>query len=60
MTSEYKSPMSRAYRKPIVIHEDDPRVNNSKNLNNYKSKIGSEVIINKSKVNPLYLEEYEE
>lgn len=43
---KYKSPFSIDYRKPITISSEDPRARD-KEKNNYISKIGRKVIINK-------------
>lgn len=53
--TKYGSPWSVGNRKQIVIDQNDPRTDN---LNIYKSKAGSKVIINKSFDSPLELEEY--
>lgn len=59
MENKYRSPMSTAYRKPIVINADDPRVNSKKNLKKYQSKIGAEIIVKKQKNDFIQLDDYE-
>jgi hypothetical protein len=48
--SKYKSPFSVSHRQPIIIDPKDPRSNN---IDRYRSRIGSEVILAKPKDQPI-------